>query len=244
MTQATPRIKASRIGLSQSATRTHTQGQHHCLIARHDIIVAFFHAAGSGRVVVTPFRGDCTTSTPRHCRASDHRRSAGTDRRTAPRQDIRWTSQGIVWEANEKHVDDTIASVGLNPDSNGAPALSMTATGKGRRVNEEELEPSAAQTFTQAARTGLYLPIDRPSIRFVMSTVRLQVMLVARCVLDDPTERWVHDYHKDPKGLFGRGLGGGRGHQELSAMASTCSTAAFPNTRRSPNHRARPKSTA
>ena len=141
-------------------------------------------------------------------------------------------------------VDDTIASVGLNPDSKGAPALSMTATGKGRRVKEEELEPSAAQTFRQAARTGLYLSIDRPSFRFAISTVQLQEMRVARCVLENPTERWVYDYRKDLKGLFGRGLGGGRGHQEPSAMASTCSSAAFPNTRRSPNHRARPKSTA
>ena len=50
VTQATPPIKASRIIVSQAATKTIANGQHNCLIARHDIRVAFFNAKGSGRV--------------------------------------------------------------------------------------------------------------------------------------------------------------------------------------------------
>ena len=57
VTQATPPIKASRIIVSQAATKTHAKGQHECLIARHDIRVAFFHAKGSGRVVIIPPKG-------------------------------------------------------------------------------------------------------------------------------------------------------------------------------------------
>ena len=52
VTQATPPIKASRIIVSQAATKTNAKGQHDCLSARHDIRVAFFHAKGSGRVVI------------------------------------------------------------------------------------------------------------------------------------------------------------------------------------------------
>ena len=52
VTQATPPIKASRIIVSHAATKTNAKGQHDCLKARHDIRVAFFHAKGSGRVVI------------------------------------------------------------------------------------------------------------------------------------------------------------------------------------------------
>ena len=51
---ATPPTKASRIILSQAATKTNAKGQHDCLIGRHDIRVAFFNARGSGRVVIVP----------------------------------------------------------------------------------------------------------------------------------------------------------------------------------------------
>ena len=57
VTEATPPIKASRIIVSQAATKTNAKGQHDCLIARHDIRVAFFHAKGSGRVVIIPPKG-------------------------------------------------------------------------------------------------------------------------------------------------------------------------------------------
>ena len=57
VTQATPPIKASRIIVSQAATKTNAKGQHDCSIARHDIRVAFFHAKGSGRVVIIPPNG-------------------------------------------------------------------------------------------------------------------------------------------------------------------------------------------
>ena len=52
VTQATPPIKASRIIVSQAATKTNAKGSTIVLISRHDIRVAFFHAKGSGRVVI------------------------------------------------------------------------------------------------------------------------------------------------------------------------------------------------
>ena len=57
VTQATPPIRASRIIVSQAATKTNAKSHHDCLIARHDIRVAFFHAKGSGRVVIIPTKG-------------------------------------------------------------------------------------------------------------------------------------------------------------------------------------------
>ena len=56
VTQATPPIKASSIIVSLAATKTNAKGQHDCLIGRHDIRVAFFHAKESGRVVIIPQR--------------------------------------------------------------------------------------------------------------------------------------------------------------------------------------------
>ena len=57
VTQATPPIEAPRIIVSQAATKTNAKGQHDCSIARHDKRVAFFHAKGSGRVVIIPPKG-------------------------------------------------------------------------------------------------------------------------------------------------------------------------------------------
>ena len=61
VTQATPPIKASRIIVNQAATKTHAKGQHECLVAKHDIRVAFFHAKGSRRVVIIPSKVIGTT---------------------------------------------------------------------------------------------------------------------------------------------------------------------------------------
>ena len=57
VSQATPPMKASRIIVSQAATKTNAKGEHDCLIGRHDVRVAFFHAKGSGRVVIIPPKG-------------------------------------------------------------------------------------------------------------------------------------------------------------------------------------------
>ena len=61
VTQATPPIKASRIIVSQAATKTHAKRQHDCLIARHDIRVAFFHAKESWRLCDHSSKGIGTT---------------------------------------------------------------------------------------------------------------------------------------------------------------------------------------
>ncbi|CAK0820598.1 unnamed protein product, partial [Prorocentrum cordatum] len=57
VTQATPPIMTTRLLVSMAATKTNARGEHDWLIGRHDIRVAFFHAAGSGRVVIVPPRG-------------------------------------------------------------------------------------------------------------------------------------------------------------------------------------------
>ena len=43
---------APRIIVNQAAKKTNAEGQHDCLIVGHDVRVAFFHAKGSGRVVI------------------------------------------------------------------------------------------------------------------------------------------------------------------------------------------------
>jgi hypothetical protein len=57
VTQATPPIKVARMVLSMAASARDHRGQHTCLVGRHDIRVAFFHAKGSGNVVMVPAKG-------------------------------------------------------------------------------------------------------------------------------------------------------------------------------------------
>ena len=60
---------------------------------------------------------------------------------------------------------------GLKQESTGAPTPITKATEKGRRDIDDDLEPHDVQTLRQAAGTGLYLSIDRPSLQFAMSVV-------------------------------------------------------------------------
>ena len=84
---------------------------------------------------------------------------------------IRWSPQGFEWESNSKHVEDMVELCGLKLESEGAPTPITKATEKGRRDIDDTLNAIDAQTFRQAAGTGLYMSIDRPSLQFAMSVV-------------------------------------------------------------------------
>ena len=140
-----------------------------------------------------------------------------------PGRIIRWSPQGFEWESNSKHVDDMVELCGLELDSKGAPTPTTKATGKGRRVIDDELEPHDAQTFRQAASTWLNLSIDRPSLQFATSVVmsgmsvpkvvhQLQVVREARCVLQHPGGDLAVQLSGGPGGAVcshGHGLGSG-----------------------------------
>ena len=126
---------------------------------------------------------------------------------------IRWSLQGFEWESNSKHVEDMVELCGLKQESKAAPTPITKATGKGRRDIDDDLEPLDAQTFKQAAGTGLYLSIDRPSLQFAMSVVMsgmgepkvvhpLQVVRVARYVLHHRGETWLFNYQANSKTLY------------------------------------------
>ena len=84
---------------------------------------------------------------------------------------IRWSPQCFEWESNSKHVEDMVELCGLKLGSKGAPTPITKATGRGRRDIDDTLNETDAQTFRQAAGTGLYMSIDRPSLQFAMSVV-------------------------------------------------------------------------
>ena len=230
--------------------KTNASGQHDCLIGRHDIRVAFFHAKGSGRVVIilpkglappgggwrcvkawygtreaskcwgnevtyTLIREGCkkVVVVPMMFVSESHGYvtvchgydfiSCGSasaldevdralttqfDTKILPRigltaydgevsegkhlgRTIRWSPQGFEWESNSKHVEDMVDRCGLKLDSKGAPTPITNATGKGRRDIDDTLDTTDAQTFRQAAGTGLYMSIGRPSLHFAMSVV-------------------------------------------------------------------------
>ena len=126
---------------------------------------------------------------------------------------IRWSPQGFEWESNSKHVEDMVELCGLKLGSKGAPTPITKATGRGRRDIDDTLNETDAQTFRQAAGTGLYMSIDRPSLQFAMSVVmsgmsepkvvhQLQVVRVAWYVLQHPGETWLFGYRADPKRLY------------------------------------------
>ena len=121
---------------------------------------------------------------------------------------------------------------GLKLDSNGAPTPITKATGKGRRDIDDDLEPHDAQTFRQAAGTGLYLSIDRPSLQFAMSAVmsgmsvpkvvhHLQAVRVAPYVLQHPGRDLADQLPGKPRDdtcSHGHGLGSGRFDQEVCVV--------------------------
>ena len=126
---------------------------------------------------------------------------------------IGWSPQGFEWESNRKHVEDIIKLCGLKLESKGAPTPITKATVKGRRDIDDTLNDTDAQTFRQAAGTGLYMSIDRPSLQFAVSVVmsgmcepkvahQLQVVRVARYVLQHPGEAWLFGYQAVPKTLY------------------------------------------
>ena len=121
---------------------------------------------------------------------------------------IRWSPQGFEWESNSKHVEDIMELCALKLESKGAPTPITKATGRGRRDIDDTLNATDAQTFRQAAGTGLYLSVDRPSLQFAMSVVmsgmsepkvvhQLQVVRVARYVLQHSGETWLFGYQAD-----------------------------------------------
>ena len=143
---------------------------------------------------------------------------------------IRWSPQGFEWESNSKHVEDMVELCGLELKSKGAPTPITKATGRGRRDIDDTLNATDAQTFRQAAGTGLYMSIDRPSLQFSMSVVmsgmsepkvvhQLQVVRVARNVLQHPGEAWlavqIPNRPEDTVCAHGHGLGSRRADQEV-----------------------------
>ena len=123
---------------------------------------------------------------------------------------IRWSLQGFEWESNSKHVEDSVDLSGLKLESEGAPTPITKATGRGRRDVDDSLNEADAQTFRQAAGTGLYMSIDRPSLQFAMPVVmsgmsepkvvhQSQVVRVAWYVLQHLGEACLFGYQADPK---------------------------------------------
>ena len=136
---------------------------------------------------------------------------------------IRWSPQGFEWESNSKHSEDMVELCGLKLEAKGAWTPITKATEKGRADIDDALDTTDAQTFRQAAGTELHMSIDRPSLQFALSVVmsgmiepkvvhQLQVVRVARYVLQHPGETWLFNYLADPKTLYvfcGHGLGSG-----------------------------------
>ena len=89
VTQATPPIKASRIIVSQAATK--------CLIGRHDIRVAFFHANGSGRVVIILTKGIGTTRCWVEMRDMGHERQARVRAMRSPTHQSKREASRLLW---------------------------------------------------------------------------------------------------------------------------------------------------
>ena len=110
------------------------------------------------------------------------------------RRTIRWSPQGFNWESNRKYVEDMVELCGLKLESKGAPTPITKATGRGRRDIDDTLNAADAQTSRKS--------IDRPSLQIAMTVVmsgmsepkevhQLQVVRVARYVLQHPREAWL-----------------------------------------------------
>ena len=79
---------------------------------------------------------------------------------------IRWSPQGFEWESTANTLKTWVELCGLKLGSKGAPTPITKATGIGRRDIDDTLNATDAQTFRQAAGTGLYMSINHPSLQF------------------------------------------------------------------------------
>ena len=102
---------------------------------------------------------------------------------------IRWSPQGFERESNSKQQT-------REKTSKGAPTPITKATGKGRRDIDDTLNAADAQTFRQAAGTGLCMSSEPNVVH------QLQVVRVARYILQHPGETWLFGYQADPKILY------------------------------------------
>ena len=275
VTQATPPIKVARMVLSMAASAKDHRGRHTCLIGRPDVRVAFFHAKGSGNVVMVPAKGlappgvgwralkamygtreaskcwgnevtdtmlaagceavmvvpmtfthkehgyvvECHEDDFLSCgsaEALDHLDKVLTekfDTKVLPRigppehggqategphlgRIIRWTPEGFEWESNPKHYKDLVELCGLKETSKGSDVPITKTVGKGMRKAIDELNADEASLFRQAAGTGLYLSIDRPSLQYAMSEVMggMQTPLVKHKLMIHHVARYVARY--------------------------------------------------
>ena len=101
---------------------------------------------------------------------------------------------------------------GLKETSKGSDVPITKTVGKGMRKAIDELNADEASLFRQAAGTGLYLSIDRPSLQYAMSEVmggmqtplvkhKLMIHHVARYVARYLAVVWLFRYQDMPKVL-------------------------------------------
>ena len=113
-------------------------------------------------------------------------------------------------ESNPKHHKDLAELCGLREGSKGSDVPITKTVGKGMRNAIDELNAGDANVFRQAAGTGLYLSIDRPSLQYAMSETmggmatplvkhKLMIHHIARYVARYPAEVWLFKYQDMPK---------------------------------------------
>ena len=77
---------------------------------------------------------------------------------------IRWATNGVTYEADDKHVKTIVAGLGLQEDSKGSefplPREMDAAEG------DEELDAGMAKRYRRLAATVNYLALDRPDLQF------------------------------------------------------------------------------
>ena len=122
---------------------------------------------------------------------------------------IRWTTEGFEWESNPKHYKDLAELCGLKAGSKGSDVPITKTVGKGMRNAIDELNAEDANVFRQAAGTGLYLSIDRPSLQYAMSETmggmatplvkHKLIHHIARYVARYPAEVWLFKYQDMPR---------------------------------------------
>ena len=77
---------------------------------------------------------------------------------------VRWTEDGIEYEADDKHVTTVVKGLGLQEDSKGVDVALPTEYGA--EEGDQELDPQEAKKYRSLAATVNFLALDRPDLQF------------------------------------------------------------------------------
>ncbi len=96
---------------------------------------------------------------------------AGDDKEaTILNRTVRWTNEGVEWEADPKHAKIIMEEMGIEEESKGVRSP-ISREGKVEEGDEEELTREEASRYRRVSARANYLSADRPDIQYAVKEI-------------------------------------------------------------------------